>query len=60
MVSSTGVAVPTIDARLAPAIGLRPDVKRLPLFGLGCLAGTVGMARVNDYLRAFPEHVAVL
>ncbi len=59
-VSSTGVAVPSIDARLAPAIGLRPDVKRVPLFGLGCLAGTAGMARVNDYLRAFPGQVAVL
>jgi predicted naringenin-chalcone synthase len=59
-VSSTGVAVPTVDARLAPQIGLRPDVKRVPLFGLGCLAGTAGMARVNDYLRAFPDHVAVL
>jgi predicted naringenin-chalcone synthase len=60
MVSSTGVAVPTIDARFAPHIGLRPDVKRVPLFGLGCLAGTAGMARINDYLRAFPGHVAVL
>ena len=60
MVSSTGVAVPSIDARLAPQIGLRPDVKRLPLFGLGCLAGTAGMARVNDYLRAYPGQVAVL
>jgi len=60
MVSSTGVAVPTVDARLAPHIGLRRDVKRLPLFGLGCLAGTAGMARVHDYLRAFPGHVAVL
>jgi alkylresorcinol/alkylpyrone synthase len=59
-VSSTGVAVPTVDARLAPRIGLRPDVKRVPLFGLGCLAGTAGMARINDYLRAFPDHVAVL
>ncbi|MDT5172858.1 MAG: alkylresorcinol/alkylpyrone synthase [Mycobacterium sp.] len=59
-VSSTGVAVPTVDARLAPQIGLRPDVKRVPLFGLGCLAGTAGMARVHDYLRGFPEHVAVL
>jgi alkylresorcinol/alkylpyrone synthase len=59
-VSSTGVAVPTIDARLAPQIGLRPDVKRVPLFGLGCLAGTAGMARMNDYLRAFPADVAVL
>jgi alkylresorcinol/alkylpyrone synthase len=46
-VSSTGVAVPTIDARLAPAIGLRPDVKRVPLFGLGCLAGTAGMAHAE-------------
>ena len=60
LVSTTGVAVPTVDARLAPHIGLRPDVKRLPLFGLGCLAGTAGMARVHDYLRAFPGHVAVL
>jgi predicted naringenin-chalcone synthase len=60
MVSSTGVAVPTVDARLAPQIGLRPDVKRVPLFGLGCLAGTAGMARVHDYLRGFPGHVAVL
>jgi alkylresorcinol/alkylpyrone synthase len=60
MVSSTGVAVPTVDARPAPQIGLRPDIKRVPLFGLGCLAGTAGMARVNDYLRAFPGHVAVL
>ncbi len=46
-VSSTGVTVPTIDARLAPAIGLRPDVKRVPLFGLGCLAGTAGMAHAE-------------
>jgi alkylresorcinol/alkylpyrone synthase len=60
MVSSTGVAVPTIDARLATRLGLRPDVKRIPLFGLGCVAGAAGMARVHDYLRGFPGHVAVL
>jgi alkylresorcinol/alkylpyrone synthase len=59
-VSSTGVAVPTIDARLASRIGLRSDVKRVPLFGLGCVAGAAGMARVHDYLRGYPEHVAVL
>ena len=59
-VSSTGVAVPTVDARLATRIGLRPDVKRIPLFGLGCVAGAAGMARVHDYLRGFPGHVAVL
>jgi alkylresorcinol/alkylpyrone synthase len=59
-VSSTGVAVPTIDARLISRIGLRPDVKRVPLFGLGCVAGAAGMARVHDYLRGYPGHVAVL
>lgn len=59
-VSSTGVAVPTIDARIASKLGLRADVKRIPLFGLGCVAGAAGMARVHDYLRGFPDHVAVL
>jgi alkylresorcinol/alkylpyrone synthase len=59
-VSSTGVAVPTIDARIASSVGLRPDVKRIPLFGLGCVAGAAGLARVHDYLRGFPDHIAVL
>jgi alkylresorcinol/alkylpyrone synthase len=60
LVSSTGVAVPTIDARIADRVGLRPDVKRVPLFGLGCVAGAAGMARVHDYLRGFPGQVAAL
>ncbi|KAB8194761.1 type III polyketide synthase [Nonomuraea phyllanthi] len=58
--SVTGVAAPSIDARLAAALGLRPDVKRLPVFGLGCVAGAAGIARVHDYLRGWPGHVAVL
>lgn len=56
----TGLAVPTLEARLAGRIGLRPDVKRVPLFGLGCVAGAAGVARMNDYLRAYPDQVAVL
>jgi alkylresorcinol/alkylpyrone synthase len=56
----TGLAVPTIEARLATRIGLRPDVKRVPLFGLGCVAGAAGVARMHDYLLAFPDHVGVL
>lgn len=56
----TGLAVPTLEARLAARIGLRQDVKRVPLFGLGCVAGAAGLARVYDYLRAYPDHVAVL
>jgi alkylresorcinol/alkylpyrone synthase len=60
MVSSTGIAVPTIDARLMSRIGLRSNIKRVPLFGLGCVAGAAGMARVHDYLRGYPGDVAVL
>ncbi|MEE6177933.1 type III polyketide synthase [Mycobacterium sp. 050134] len=60
MVSSTGIAVPTIDARLMSRVGLRPNVKRVPLFGLGCVAGAAGMARVHDYLHGYPGDVAVL
>uniref|UniRef100_UPI003B834166 type III polyketide synthase n=1 Tax=Nonomuraea lactucae TaxID=2249762 RepID=UPI003B834166 len=58
--SVTGVATPSVDARLAGRLGLRPDVKRVPVFGLGCVAGAAGLARLHDYLRGWPEHVAVL
>ncbi|WP_319456774.1 MULTISPECIES: type III polyketide synthase [unclassified Mycobacterium] len=56
----TGVAVPTLDARIAGLVGLRPDVRRVPMFGLGCVAGAAGVARLNDYLRGAPDDVAVL
>jgi alkylresorcinol/alkylpyrone synthase len=56
----TGLAVPTLEARLATRVGLRPDVKRVPLFGLGCVAGAAGIARMHDYLLAFPDQVSVL
>jgi alkylresorcinol/alkylpyrone synthase len=56
----TGLAVPTLEARLAARVGLRPDIKRVPLFGLGCVAGAAGVARMNDYLRAYPDQVAAL
>jgi len=56
----TGLAVPTLEARLAARVGLRQDVKRVPLFGLGCVAGAAGTARMHDYLLAFPGQVAAL
>jgi alkylresorcinol/alkylpyrone synthase len=56
----TGLAVPPLDARIAARVGLRPDVKRVPMFGLGCVAGAAGIARLNDYLRGHPDGVAVL
>lgn len=58
--SVTGIATPSIDARLVGRLGLRPDVKRLPLFGLGCAGGAAGLARMHDYLLGRPDDVAVL
>jgi alkylresorcinol/alkylpyrone synthase len=59
-VTVTGIATPSIDARLMNRLGLRADVKRTPIFGLGCVAGAAGTARASDVLRAFPDQVAVL
>jgi alkylresorcinol/alkylpyrone synthase len=56
----TGLAVPSLDARIAALIGLREDVKRVPLVGLGCVAGAAGVARVHDHLLGHPDGVAVL
>ena len=38
-VSVTGICSPSIDARLINKLGMRPDLKRMPIFGLGCVAG---------------------
>lgn len=59
-VSVTGVATPSIDAKLVNRVGFRPDIKRIPIFGLGCVAGAAGLARLHDYLKAYPEQVALL
>ncbi|HEX3126470.1 MAG TPA: 3-oxoacyl-[acyl-carrier-protein] synthase III C-terminal domain-containing protein [Thermoanaerobaculia bacterium] len=59
-VTVTGVATPSIDARLMNRLHLRPQVKRVPIFGLGCVAGAAGISRAADYVRAYPDQVAVL
>jgi alkylresorcinol/alkylpyrone synthase len=59
-VSVTGVASPSIDARLVNRMRLSPNIKRNPIFGLGCVAGAAGLARAADYVRAYPDQVAVL
>jgi alkylresorcinol/alkylpyrone synthase len=56
----TGVAVPSLDARIAGRLGVRPDVRRIPLFGLGCAGGAGGVGRLHDYLRGAPDGVAAL
>lgn len=56
----TGLASPSIDARLAHRMGFRPDVKRLPLFGLGCVAGAAAVSRAADYLAGHEDAVALV
>ena len=56
----TGIATPSIDARLVELTRLRPDVKRTPIFGLGCVAGAAGIARATDALRGYPGQTAAL
>ena len=59
-VTVTGVATPSIEARLINRLGLPTRIKRVPIFGLGCVAGAAGISRAADYVRAFPDQVAVL
>ena len=59
-VSVTGVCSPSIDAKLVNRMKLSPHIKRIPIFGLGCVAGAAGIARAADYVRAYPDQVAAL
>jgi alkylresorcinol/alkylpyrone synthase len=56
----TGVASPSIDALLINRMGLPKNIRRTPIFGLGCVAGAAGIARASDYVRAYPSQAAAL
>ena len=58
--SVTGIAAPSLDARLANRMGLSPNIKRIPIFGLGCVAGAAGISRAADYVRGYPDQAAAL
>lgn len=53
--STTGIATPSLDALLVERMGLRRDIKRLPIFGLGCAGGVIGLARAADMAKAAPR-----
>ena len=59
-VTVTGIATPTIDVALSNRLGMRRDLKRTPIFGLGCGAGAAGLARTVDYVRGFSRETALL
>lgn len=56
----TGVGAPSLDVLLAAKLGFRSDIRRTPSFGLGCVAGAAGLARVADYLAGHPKDVALV
>ena len=53
-VSTTGVATPSIDARLIAALPFREDIRRLPIWGLGCAGGVGGLSRAREIVIAEP------
>lgn len=55
LVTTTGLATPSLDALLAPRLGLKPEVRRSPLFGLGCAGGAAALSRAAEYVRAYPK-----
>lgn len=59
-VSITGVASPSIEGRLINRMRLSSRMKRVPIFGLGCVAGAAGIARAADYVKSFPRQAALL
>lgn len=58
--STTGIATPSIDARLVNLMNFPNNIKRTPIFGLGCVAGAAGISRTADYVRAYPKQYALL
>ncbi|MFL6723314.1 MAG: type III polyketide synthase, partial [Sphingomicrobium sp.] len=54
MVSTTGIATPSLEARNGPATGLRDDIRRVPVFGLGCAGGVNGLATAARLAAAEP------
>jgi alkylresorcinol/alkylpyrone synthase len=59
-VTGTGIATPSLDARIVNRLGMRSDVRRTPIFGLGCAGGVAGIVRAADVLRGFPGQVAMV
>jgi len=60
VVSVTGVVSPSLDARLINKMDLRSDIKRTPIFGVGCVGGALGLSRAADHVLAYPAHHAAI
>lgn len=59
-VSTTGIATPSLDAKLIQRLGLSKHTSRLPVWGLGCAGGVAGMARAAELARSYPDQAVLL
>ncbi len=59
-VSTTGLATPSIDARLINLLGMRNDIRRTPVWGLGCAGGAAGISQAYHYLLGHPKERVLL
>jgi alkylresorcinol/alkylpyrone synthase len=60
LVSSSGMATPSLDARIMNHLPFSPHTKRIPLWGLGCAGGAAGVSRAYEYCKAFPNENALV
>jgi alkylresorcinol/alkylpyrone synthase len=58
--STTGIATPSLDAKLIFSVGLSEHTRRVPIWGLGCSAGAVTLARASEYARLYPDQKVLL
>jgi alkylresorcinol/alkylpyrone synthase len=54
------IAIPPLDVRLMNRMPFSPHVRRLPLFGYGCMGGAAGLSRVAEYLQGHPTEAAIM
>jgi alkylresorcinol/alkylpyrone synthase len=55
-ISTTGLATPSVDARLINLLGLKSNIRRIPVWGLGCAGGAASLIHAFDYLKGYPKH----
>ncbi|MGV3465865.1 MAG: type III polyketide synthase [Heyndrickxia sp.] len=59
-ICTTGLATPSLEARIMNKLPFRLDVKRIPIWGLGCVGGAAGLSRAYEYCLAFPKAKVLL
>jgi alkylresorcinol/alkylpyrone synthase len=59
-ISTTGLATPSLDARLINLLGLNKNIKRIPVWGLGCAGGAAGLIHAHDYLKGHRDQNVLL